>query len=126
MRRISWRDLLSASKRAVKRLYDAGVNIAVGTDSGAPGVVIGSAVHKELEVMIEAGISPLAAIVSATKKAAENLGAGNELGTIEVGKLADIVVVSGHPTTYIADTKNIKLVIKDGRVLVDKLGLLEV
>lgn len=118
--------MLSASKRAVKRLYDAGVNIAVGTDSGAPGVVIGSAVHKELEVMVEAGISPLAAIVSATKKAAENLGAGNELGTIEVGKLADIVVVSGHPTTHIADTKNIKLVIKDGRVLVDKLGLLEV
>lgn len=119
-------DVFSASKRAVKRLYEAGVNVAVGTDSGAPGVVIGRAVHKELELMVEAGINPLAAIVSATKKAAENLSVGNELGTIEAGKLADIVVVSGDPNTHIADTKNIKLVMKNGRVLVDKLGLLKV
>ena len=115
-------DLFSALKQAVKQLYDAGVNIAVGTDSGAPGVVIGKAVHKELETLVEAGLSPMEAIVCGTKKAAENLGQENELGTIETGKLADMIAVSGNPATDISDTKNIKLVVQDGRILVNKLG----
>lgn len=116
-------DVLSASKKAVKRLYDAGVNIAAGTDSGAPGVVIGKAVHKELELLVEAGMSPMAAIVCGTKKAAENLGQGNEIGTIETGKLADMIIVAGNPAIKISDTRNIKLVMKDGRILIDKLSL---
>ncbi|MBA7467503.1 Imidazolonepropionase [subsurface metagenome] len=115
-------DLFSALKVTVKRLYDAGVNIAAGTDSGTPGVVIGRAVHKEIELMKESGLSSMAAIVAATKNAAENLGKGEALGTIESGKLADIIVVSGDPIQNITDTRNIRMVIKDGNILVDKLG----
>ncbi len=113
----------SAVSKGVKRLYDAGVKIAVGTDAGAPKNPFGKAVHKEMELMVGLGMSPMAAIMAATKIAAENLGKGNELGTIEKGKLADLIVVSGDPITQIVDTKNIKLVVKDGKVLVDKLGL---
>jgi len=116
-------DLFSSLKKEVKRLYDAGVNIAVGTDSGAPGVVVGKAVHKELELLVEAGISPIAAIVYGTKKTAENLGQGNELGTIETGKLADMIVVSGNPATDISDTRNLRLVIENGQILINKLVL---
>lgn len=115
-------DLFSALKKAVKQLYEAGVSIAVGTDSGAPGVVIGKAVHKELETLVEAGLSPMEAIVCGTKKAAENLGRENELGTIETGKLADMIAVTGNPAIDILDTRNIKLVVQDGRILINKLG----
>jgi len=106
-----------------KQFYDAGVNLATGTDAGAPDVQFGEAVHEEMTLMVKAGMSPLDVIVASTKKAAEALGKGNELGTIEKGKLADMIVVSGNPTSDIADCKNIKLVMKDGKILVDKLGL---
>ena len=67
----------------------------------------------------------MAAIVCGTKKTAENLDQGNELGTIETGKLADMIIITGNPTISISDTRNIKLVIKDGRILIDKLVLLK-
>ena len=107
----------------IKRFYDAGVNIATGTDAGAPEVQFGEAVHEEMGLMVKLGMSPMDVIVASTKTAAEALGKANELGTIEKGKLADMIVVSGNPTNNIADCKNIKLVIKDGKILVDKLGL---
>ena len=89
--------------------------------SGAPGVVIGKAVHKELELLVETGMSPMAAIVCGTKKTAENLGQGKELGTIETGKLADMIAVSGNPLEQIGKTRDIKMVIKDGVIVVNRL-----
>jgi imidazolonepropionase-like amidohydrolase len=65
-------DVFSNLKKAVKRLHDAGVTIAAGTDSGTPGVVIGKGLHKELELMVEAGISPMEAIMAGTRNAADN------------------------------------------------------
>jgi len=117
-------EVFSGLKKVIKKLHDAGVNIAAGTDSGTPGVVIGKGLHKELELMVEAGLSPMEAIMTGTRNAAENLGKGSELGTIEKGKLADMILVSGNPAVNISDTRNIKLVMKDGRILIDKLGLL--
>jgi enamidase len=110
-------------KKIIKLLYDAGVNIACGTDAGAPDVYFGRAAHREMQIMVDLGMTPMDAIVSATMKSAENLGKGDELGTIEKGKLADIIVITGDPLKNIADTKNIKLVIKDGKIMFDKIGL---
>ena len=114
-------DVFSASKQALKQLHDARVNISLGTDSGAPGAVIGKAVHKEMELMVEAGLSPMEAIKAGTKNAAENLGKGSELGTIEEGKLADMVFVSGDPLEEITNTKNIVMVVKNGEILINRL-----
>jgi enamidase len=115
-------DVFSSLKKAFKKLHNAGVNIAAGTDSGTPGVVIGKGLHKELELMVEAGISPMEAIVAGTRNAANNLGKTSELGTIEPGKWADIIAVSGDPLKDIRDTREIKLVIKDGKTLVSRIN----
>jgi enamidase len=115
-------DVFSGLKKVFKKLHSAGVNIAAGTDSGTPGVVIGKGLHKELELMVEAGISPMEAIMAGTKNAANNLGKASELGTIESGKLADIIAVSGDPLKDIRDTREIKLVIKDGKTLVSRIN----
>ncbi len=114
--------VFSGLKQTVKILHSAGVNMAAGTDSGTPGVVIGKGLHKELELMVEAGISHMEAITAGTRNAAANLGKPNELGTIESGKLADIIAVSGDPLKDIRDTRQIKLVIKDGKILVNRLS----
>ena len=115
-------DLFAGLKTTLRKLHDAGVNMAAGTDSGTPGVVIGKGLHKELELMVEAGISPMEAITAGTRNAADNLGKANELGTIEPRKLADIIAVSGDPLKDIRDTREIKLVIKDGKILVNRVS----
>jgi len=114
--------VFSGLKQTVKILHSAGVNMAAGTDSGTPGVVIGKGLHKELELMVEAGISPMEAITAGTRNAADNLGKANELGTIEPRKLADIIAVSGDPLKDIRDTREIRLVIKDGKILVNRVS----
>jgi imidazolonepropionase-like amidohydrolase len=115
-------DLFAGLKKTFKKLYDAGVNIAAGTDSGTPGVVIGKGLHKELELMVEAGISPMEAIIAGTRNAADNIAKASELGTIEPGKLADVVAVSGDPLKDIRNTREIKLVIKNGEILVNRIN----
>ncbi|MDD5082046.1 MAG: amidohydrolase family protein [Dehalococcoidales bacterium] len=115
-------DVFSGLKKTFKKLHGAGVNIAAGTDSGTPGVVIGKGLHKELELMVEAGISPLEAITAGTKNAADNLGKASELGTIEPGKIADLIAVSGDPVKNIRNTREIRLVIKDGVILVNRIS----
>ena len=113
---------LAKAKTTVKKLHDSGVNIATGTDSGAPGIVIGKGVHIEMELLVEAGLSPMEAILAATRNAAGNLGQGHRLGTIEKGKLADIIVVSGNPLEQAGRTGEMEMVIKNGEVLVNRLS----
>ena len=115
-------ELFVAVKRAVKKLHGSGISIAAGTDSGTPGVIIGRGVHIEMELLVEAGLSPMEAIVTATRNAAGNLGQRHRLGTIEKGKLADIIVVSGNPLEQDGRTGEIEIVIKNGEVLVNRLS----
>jgi len=115
-------DVFLNSKKILNKLYTKGVKIALGTDSGTPGVAIGRGVHKELELMVEAGLSPMDAILAGTSNAAENLGKGNELGTIEEGKLADIIAVTGNPLEDICNSRNVKLVVKGGEILFNRLN----
>jgi imidazolonepropionase-like amidohydrolase len=114
-------DFFFSIKSIVKRLYDAGVKIAAGTDSGTPGVVIGKGLHNELRLLVESGLSPMEAILAATRNAADTIGKINEIGTIEKGKLADLIVLQRNPLDEIGNTRSIRMVIKDGVVLINEL-----
>jgi len=106
----------------LKRLFDAGLSIAAGTDAPYPGVFQGEGIHHELELLVEAGLTPLQAITAATANAARLMGAGDEWGTVEPGRVANLVVVTGRPDRNIADTRRIETVVCRGRV-VDRAGL---
>ena len=101
----------------VKRLKDAGILIAAGTDAPYPGDFQGEGIHRELELFVESGLTPLEAITMATKNAAAIVNAETEWGTLEPGKIADILIVDGKPDQNISDTRNIVAVIKEGTVL---------
>jgi imidazolonepropionase-like amidohydrolase len=108
--------LLDAASN-VKRLLQAGILIAAGTDAPYPGDFQGEGIHRELELLVESGVTPLEAITIATKNAASIMNAEAEWGTLEPGKLANIVIVDGKPDQNIRDTRNIVRVIKDGSIL---------
>ncbi|MFQ5802751.1 MAG: amidohydrolase family protein [Candidatus Methylomirabilales bacterium] len=97
------------------QLLKAGGNVVTGTD--APAVLPGISLHREMEFLVKAGLSPMQAIMAATKMGANYLGKGDELGTVEEGKLADLIVVDGDPLRDISETRKIDSVIKDGEVI---------
>ena len=97
------------------QLVKAGGNVVTGTDASA--VLPGISLHREMEFLVEAGLSPMQAIMAATKVGADYLGKGEELGTVEAGKLADLIVVNGDPLRDIRETQRIDTVIKDGEVV---------
>src|SRR5512139_242538 len=104
-----------------QKMYQAGVKIAMGTDMGFEPHFGDNG--WELEVYVGLGMTPMHAIQTATKNAAEALRLERDLGTIEAGKLADIVAVDGDPLAdirIIQEKKNIVLVLKEGRVCVDR------
>jgi imidazolonepropionase-like amidohydrolase len=114
-------------RKAVKAFYDAGGGhlITLGTDHPSWGEFFsGFSVHRELLSFALAGIPEADVIKFATTNAARALGVGDQLGTIEVGKLADLVVVQGNPLDDIRNTRNVRWVIKVGRVY-DPKELLE-
>jgi hypothetical protein len=98
------------------KLYRAGVPLLVGTDSPEPQVPPGYSLHQELEMLVESGLSPAAALRAATLTNATVLGEKERLGSIAVGKWADIVLVSANPLDDIRNTRRIDLVIRGGNV----------
>ena len=102
---------------SAKKAYREGVTIAMGTDAGTPFNGHGENL-KELELLVGIGLSPMEALLSATGTASETLGLGSQIGTIEQGKLADLIVVEGDPTqdvTLLQKKENLVIVMKDGR-----------
>lgn len=108
-------------KENIKRAYHAGVRIAMGTDCG---VVEHGTNLKELALLCEIGMDPMEAIVAGTKTGSECMGWDSELGTLEAGKLADIVISRVDPlldVEALGDPENIVVVIKDGKIVKDTL-----
>ena len=103
-----------ASRASFRDMLDAGVKIAAGTDAGGSPVRHGTIVH-EMEVMIEAGLTTMQAIESATRIAAEITGTLKDTGTVEVGKLADLILIDGDPLSDIGAMRDVWAVFQGGR-----------
>ena len=105
-----------------KMLYDAGVPILSGTDIPNFDLVAGASLHHELELLVEAGIPPMEVIKVATRNGAQALGIEQDVGTIEAGKQADMVVLSDNPLEDISNIRKIGAVINNGQ-LIDRAGV---
>ena len=102
--------ILKTAKENLKRLADAGVRIGFGTDSGVLTRFEGFGEHMELELMVEAGMTPAQVITTATKSSAEFLGQDKDLGTLEQGKWADLIVLGADPLANIRNSRQIDAV----------------
>jgi imidazolonepropionase-like amidohydrolase len=98
----------------LRRLHGAGVRIAMGTDAGNPGTAHGPSVYREMEAMQAAGMSAVDVFRSATLTAAQAMGLEREIGTVEPGKRADLVVFDADPTADIANARRVRLVVRNG------------
>ena len=110
--RTAERERISALNLA--RLAQAGVPIAMGTDAGNPLTLHGPAVYAELEAMQAAGMAPMAVIVAATATAARAMGREEDLGTVEAGKLADLLVLAADPVADVAAFRQLTRVVRGG------------
>ena len=97
-------------------LRNAGVKLLAGTDMPQAFVYPGFSLHRELELLVRSGLTPLEALRAATYNPAEFLGALDSLGTIAQGKLADLILLDADPLTDIRNTRRISVVIANGRV----------
>lgn len=109
-----------AHRAAFGAALAAGVNIAAGTDAGTP-FNPHSDLARELGLMVDYGMTPMQAIVAATASAARNLDIHDDVGTIQVGKQADIILVAGDPAADVSRLGEIALVMQRGQVLRDAL-----
>jgi imidazolonepropionase-like amidohydrolase len=96
----------------IGRLHRAGIPIVAGTDQSVPG----HSLHREIELYVKAGFSPLDALKAATVVPAQVMGKASDSGTIEVGKRGDLIVLDGNPLDDISNTRRIHRVITGGRV----------
>ncbi len=99
----------------VRSYFEHGVQLGVGTDVGNAWMTPGVVYHHELELYQEAGIPPLAILSMATRNGAVALGLQAELGTVEAGKRADLIVLREDPTLDIRNTRSIELILQAGR-----------
>jgi len=103
-------DWLAMAKKNLKTLADAGVKCGFGTDTGPPRRFQGYAEHWEMEMMAEAGLTPAQILTMATRNSAEFLGVLKDLGTLEEGKWADMMVLGRNPLADIRNTRTIEAV----------------
>lgn len=108
---------LEVAKKNLKALVDQGVRIAFGTDTGPPARFQGFFEHLELEMMVEAGMTPMQALVAATGDAARCHKRAGELGTIQAGAYADFLVLSANPLEDIRNTRKIETVYVAGKII---------
>jgi hypothetical protein len=111
------RELAKRSLSVFKQMHAAGVPVMAGTDTSAPNVFPGFALHEDLYYFVQAGLTPLEALQAATVKPAEFLGRAAEQGTIAPGNRADLVLLNANPLDDIRNTQKIDAVIVNGKLL---------
>jgi imidazolonepropionase-like amidohydrolase len=107
----TYRASFEAMLAMIKRMHDAGITIVAGTDS-----LPGFGYERELELYGRAGIPAAEVLRVATLGAARVMSLDKDLGSIEAGKLADVILVDGKPTENLGDLRRVSLVVKDGAV----------
>jgi imidazolonepropionase-like amidohydrolase len=100
--------------RLTGELHHAGIPLLVGSDSLDPFVIPGESLHRELGELVRAGLTPAEALSAATSGAATFLGREHDLGTVETGKIADLVLLDGSPLENIANTQRVNAVVRAG------------
>jgi imidazolonepropionase-like amidohydrolase len=98
----------------LKRVAAAGIPIAMGTDAGNPLTLHGPAVYAEMEAMQAAGLTPMQVLVASTRGGAQALGREKEIGTVEKGKLADLLILGADPTKEAAAFRQVRAVVRGG------------
>lgn len=118
--RAEWTKTLKLMQEVTRRFYRAGGLLVMGTDSQAAapdGALAGWSMHQELELFVQAGLTPMEVIRVATFNNARVMAREKDLGTVEPGKYADLIILDADPLEEIRNTRKIHLVIKDGLVL---------
>lgn len=100
----------------LRRVAEAGIPIAMGTDAGNPLTLHGPSVYTELEAMQAAGLEPQEVLVAATRNGARAMGRAAELGTVEAGKLADLLVLGADPTADVSAFRKLVFVVRGGEL----------
>lgn len=111
-----WKNSVKVGKENALALQEADVMLVAGTDAPYPGTLLGEGIHRELELLVEGGLTPLQAISAATRNAARLMRA-DDWGTLAAGKRADLLMVRGRPDRMVSDTRNVVMVVQGGRVL---------
>jgi imidazolonepropionase-like amidohydrolase len=102
----------------LKRFSDAGGKVLAATDTGCCNQIVpGLSLHYEMQMLVDMGIPPTKALQGATLWAAEVIGREKDLGSVQVGKLADFTIIEGNPLADFSATKNVRMVIKGGEVM---------
>ncbi|MCH8550131.1 MAG: amidohydrolase family protein [Balneolaceae bacterium] len=112
-----FRDALPLAKENMMALHNAGIRVAMGTDSGPPARFQGYFEHMEMEMMSDAGMNPAEILLSATRYAAECMGLDDSIGTLSEGKYADFVVLDEDPFEDVRNLRSIVAVYVGGRII---------
>jgi imidazolonepropionase-like amidohydrolase len=105
---------LSVAMANAKRVQEAGVTIAAGTDAGNPGTLHGPSIYRELALLRQAGLSPMEVLVAVTRNAARAMGREAEVGTLQLGKAADLVALIADPLEDVQNYQRVSWVMKGG------------
>ncbi|HSE99193.1 MAG TPA: amidohydrolase family protein, partial [Blastocatellia bacterium] len=116
------RSLHEMKRQSFRRAVKGGVKIVYGTDTG---IIPQGANARQFGVMVRWGMPASQAILSATSVAAEMLGMSKDIGSIEAGKYADLIAVSGDPLSNISTLEDVKFVMKGGKVIKDRMNTLK-
>lgn len=121
----AWRALHRSIVRNYREMHEAGVRLVTGSDVAVIGIYPGSSLHRELQNFVEqVGMTPLEAIERATRLPAEFLGIADSVGTIQPGRIADLVLLDADPLADIRATMRINTVVRGGRIY-DQAGIAE-